>query len=192
VLALRRARLASLLPVVLASLLAALALPQAASAARSAACANAGSAPSSQNGTAIRRATLCLLNRERARHGLRGLRSNGRLRVAARRHSGHMARAKYFDHTSPAGRSMTDRVRRAGYLRGSGSWSLGENIAWGTGALATPRAIVRSWMGSPGHRANILAPGFREIGIGVASGAPVRVGASAGGATYTTDFGVRR
>jgi len=177
---LRRVRIASPL-LVLAALLAALALPQAASAAPRG-CSQASSAPTAQNGKAIRRATLCLLNRERARHGLRRLRSNGRLRTAALRHSSHMARTKYFDHTSPAGSSMTDRVRRAGYLRGSGRWSIGENIAWGTGGRATPQAIVQAWMQSPGHRANILTPGFREIGIG----------ASAGGATYTTDFGARR
>lgn len=191
-LARRRPRIASSLLVVFVALLAVVALPQAASARSSAACANAGSVPAAHNGTAIRRATLCLLNRERARHGLGRLRSNGRLRAAALRHSGHMARANFFDHTSPSGSSMTDRVRRAGYLRGSGGWALGENIAWGAGSLATPRAIVRAWMRSPGHRANILTPRFREIGVGVAHGAPVRIAASVGGATYTTDFGARR
>lgn len=188
---LRRVRIAPPL-LVLAVLLGALALPQAASAASGAGCANAGTALTAGNAKLIRHATLCLLNTERARRGLGRLRSNSRLRTAALRHSSHMASAKFFDHTSPAGTSMTDRIRRAGYLRGSGGWSIGENIAWGTGSLATPRAIVRAWMRSPGHRANVLTPGFREIGIGVASGAPVRIGASAGGATYTTDFGTRR
>lgn len=186
---LRRVRIASSLLVAAIALLAALALPQTAAASD---CANAGSVPSAENGAAIRRATLCLLNHERARHGLGHLRSDDRLRTAAKRHSGHMARANFFDHTSPSGSSMTDRVRRAGYLRGSGGWALGENIAWGTGALATPQAIVEAWMRSPGHRANILTGSFREIGVGVASGAPVRTSASAGGATYTTDFGTRR
>jgi uncharacterized protein YkwD len=44
-------------------------------------------------------------------------------------------------------------------------------------------------MASPGHRANILAPRYREVGIGIAVGAPVR--GSGAGATYTTDFGRR-
>lgn len=187
----RRVRIAALPAVLLVALVALLSLgPAAAQAATP--CADAAADPTAGNGKAIRRATLCLLNRERARHGLKPLRSNGRLRTAALRHSGHMARAKFFEHTTPAGTSMTARVRRAGYLKGSRSWALGENIAWGTGALATPRQIVRAWMRSPGHRANILTGRFREIGIGVASAAPVRIGASAGGATYTTDFGVRR
>ena len=151
-------------------------------------CAGADAAPKGK----ARSAVLCLLNQERRANGLRPLRSDGRLRRAAKRHASHMARADFFDHTTPQGTSMTDRVRRAGYTRGARRWSIGENIAWGVGGLATPRQIVAAWMRSPGHRANILNAGFREIGIGIASGAPVRVHASGGGATYTTDFGVRR
>ena len=71
-------------------------------------------------------------------------------------------------------------------------WSLGENIAWGTGRLATAAQIHRSWMNSPGHRANILQRSFREIGIGIETGVPVRLSAAQSGATYTADFGVRR
>jgi uncharacterized protein YkwD len=47
-------------------------------------------------------------------------------------------------------------------------------------------------MRSPGHRANILKRSFRQIGIGIETGLPVRVSASQSGATYTTDFGYRR
>ena len=46
-------------------------------------------------------------------------------------------------------------------------------------------------MHSPGHRANILNGGFRDIGIGIATGAPVHLRGAANGATYTTDFGFR-
>jgi uncharacterized protein YkwD len=84
---------------------------------------------------------------------------------------------------------MAARILRTGYARNQG-WSLGENIAWGTGDLGTAGSIQRAWMESPGHRANILRPQFREIGIGIAVGAPVPGGDE--GATYTTDFGVRR
>ena len=76
----------------------------------------------------------------------------------------------------------------AHYVPPHASWSLGENIAWGGAALAEPAAIVRMWMHSPPHRANILSRRFREIGIGVAVGVPLR-GARYRGATYTTDFG---
>ena len=66
---------------------------------------------------------------------------------------------------------------------------LGENLEWGTGALATPRGALESWMKSPGHRANILRRSFRELGVGVVLGVPV---GDTAGATYTVDFGVRR
>jgi uncharacterized protein YkwD len=48
---------------------------------------------------------------------------------------------------------------------------------------------MKAWMHSPGHRANVLKPGFRELGVGVVARVPV---GGAAGATYTVDFGVRR
>jgi uncharacterized protein YkwD len=95
----------------------------------------------------------------------------------------------YFNHTSRSGASFVDRIRRAGYLRGARGWSVGENLAWGTGGLGTPQAIVRAWMNSPGHRDNILNGRFREIGVGISPGAPV--GGVGNGATYATSFGSR-
>jgi uncharacterized protein YkwD len=64
--------------------------------------------------------------------------------------------------------------------------TLGEDLAWGSGTLGTPREIVASWMASPGHRANILDRKFREGGMGVAFGDP---GAGEDGVTYALDFG---
>ena len=81
------------------------------------------------------------------------------------------------------------RIRSAHYLQGARGWTVGENIAWGSLDWATPRAIMRSWMNSPPHRANILNRSFRDIGIGVARGAPVSGVSNA--ATYVTDFGAR-
>jgi uncharacterized protein YkwD len=135
-------------------------------------------------------ATLCLLNKQRHAHHMKGLRLSKRLGHAARGHSAEMARVHYFSHDSHSGASFLDRIRRAGYLKHARSWSVGENIAWGTGRLSTPRSIVRAWMHSPGHRANILQRSFRQIGIGISAGAPVRT-AMRSGATYTTDFGMR-
>ena len=133
------------------------------------------------------RATLCVLNAERARHNLRPLRLNRKLSAAARRHSRAMARKRFFSHTSPGGASFVDRIRRTGYLSGARSWHIGENIAYGSGSRSTPRSIGTAWMNSPPHRANILSSSFRSIGIGIASGTP----SGDGGATYTTDFGRR-
>jgi uncharacterized protein YkwD len=155
-------------------------------------CANTDVLPTRANLAAVRAAVLCLHNAERARHRLPPLRENPRLRRAAERHASHMVGARFFDHTDPAGATMLDRLRRAGYTSGAHAWSVGENIAWGSGRLATAAEIHRSWMRSPGHRANILRRSFREVGIGVETGVPVRLSASQTGATYATDFGFRR
>lgn len=132
-------------------------------------------------------AVLCLVNRERAERGLPELRRDERLARAAGRHSSDMVRRGYFDHASPGGGSVIDRVRSAGYLAGGGAWSVAENIAWGSGAHETPARIVAQWMRSPGHRSNILERGLRDAGVGAADGSP-RGGA---GATYTVVFGRR-
>ena len=129
-------------------------------------------------------ATFCLLNRERTARGVRKLRRNRRLDLASVRHARSMAARNFFAHGNFVG-----RIRAADYLLGARSWRLGENIAWGSGSLSTPREIVDSWMRSPGHRANILQRGFREIGIGIARGTPDR--SYPDGATYATDFGTR-
>jgi uncharacterized protein YkwD len=155
-------------------------------------CANTHLRPTSANLDAVRSAVLCLHNAERARHGLPALRESARLRRAAVRHTSHMVDAHFFDHTTPGGATMLDRIRNTGYTSGARSWSLGENIAWGSGRLATAAQIQRSWMSSAGHRANILQRSFREIGIGIEPGVPVHLSASQSGATYTTDFGFRR
>jgi uncharacterized protein YkwD len=135
-------------------------------------------------------ATLCLLNKQRKAHGLRPFRVHGALRKAATGHSRDMARRNFFSHTAPGNVTFADRIKRARY-RPRGGWSIGENIAWGSGHLATPASIVRAWMNSPGHRANILDRGFRTIGIGVARGVPYAASAAVDrtGALYTTDFG---
>jgi uncharacterized protein YkwD len=166
-----------------------LALPAGASAA---ACKGANSRPTARNLPAIRTATVCLLNKQRASHGLPRLRQQRVLAKVAKRYSRLMVRQGFFSHVSPSGSTMVGRVRRTRYLRGVRSWSLGENLAWGAGRSASPAQIVRAWMRSPGHRANILDGTFREIGIGIVRGAPRRVGAARAAATYTTEFGARR
>ena len=154
------------------------------------ACDGADDIPTASSISDAREATLCLLNRERRSRGLRGLKQHRALERAASRYARAMVRHGFFDHVSPGGSTMVGRVRDTSYLSGAGSWSLGENLAWGSGSRATPSQTVDAWMRSPGHRRNILDGRFREIGIGVATGAPVRVGGDA--VTYATDFGFRR
>jgi uncharacterized protein YkwD len=154
-------------------------------------CANAELMPDAGNVPAVRAAVLCLHNRERTERGLPALKEHARLREAAAGHSADMVAGRYFSHDAPDGDDMVDRIIRTGYARGAAGWSLGENIAYGTASLATAAQIHRAWMRSPGHRANILRRQFREIGIGIALGAPVEAHGQAG-ATYTADFGLRR
>jgi uncharacterized protein YkwD len=157
------------------------------SASAAGACSAANASASQASKRALVRATLCVLNKARARHHLRPLRLNRKLSRAARRHSRAMARHKFFSHSSLGGASFVDRIRSTGYLSGARSWYVGENIAYGSGSRSSPRSIGTAWMNSPPHRANILSSSFRQIGIGLASGTPV----GSGGATYTTTFGRR-
>jgi uncharacterized protein YkwD len=166
--------------------LAVLALTLVAAPSASAVCASASATPASVAKRTVIRATLCTLNAERARHGLPRLTLNKKLSAAARRHAHDMVRRDYFAHDSLGGGTFVDRIRRSGYLKGAGSWSVGENLAWGSHDRAAPRAITSMWMNSAGHRANILSSSFREVGIGFAIGAP---GASGPAATYATEFG---
>ena len=153
-------------------------------------CASSSANPHAVAYTAARSATLCLLNRERRKRGLRSLRYNRRLATAAGRHAKDMVRRGYFAHDSLDGRDFVDRIMRTRYIRGRrGGWALGENLAWGSGDLATPRSIVRAWMRSRSHRRNILNRRFREIGVALVLSAPVRGAGRA--ATYVTEFGAR-
>jgi uncharacterized protein YkwD len=147
-------------------------------------CANADTHPNDMSRPAAKRATLCLINQIRANRGLRAFNRNHRLSRASQHHTDEMLRGHYFEHGDFVG-----RIRSAGYLSGVGTWTVGENIAWGSYNLATPRAIVRGWMHSPPHRHSMLSTGFRDIGIGITNGSPVAGVDRA--AIYATDFGSR-
>lgn len=102
-----------------------------------------------------------LINKERQQAGLAPLIEQAQLTMAARLHSQDMACNDYFSHDSPSTGSLVDRITAQGYSYSS----LGENIAAG---YTSPADVVASWMNSSGHRANILEPGFTQIGIGYA------------------------
>jgi uncharacterized protein YkwD len=184
-------RLALLLSSLIVVLAASLAIPALASAKRSG-CRGADSTPTARSIAKARAATLCLLNRERKAHGLRRLRAHRMLTSAAQDYAGAMVKGGFFSHVSPSGSTLEQRIRReTRYLAGALRYTIGENIAWGQGELAKPRAVVAAWMASPGHRANILRRAFREIGIGIVAGAPV-AGIGGRAVTYTNEFGFRR
>ena len=166
------------------------AAPRAGKAART--CANTRLVPAQGNLAQVAAATLCLVNRERELRRLRPLSNNSRLASAALAHSRDMVARRYFGHVTPEGLRVSRRVLNAGYASPTRSWSVGENLAWGTGQFASPASRVTALMNSPGHRANMLNPSFREGGVGVALDAPVRTRSAAAGGTYTVLFGVRR
>jgi uncharacterized protein YkwD len=148
-------------------------------------CAGSWLRPSPANVAQVRAATLCLINVQRARHGDQPLTENLRLDRAAVVHSQDMAKRKYFEHVDPDGVHPDARIVREGYP----PILVGENLAWGETTKSTPAWIVSAWMKSPGHRANILEPGYREIGIGMAYEAPEAQPVPKQAAIYTTTFG---
>lgn len=104
------------------------------------------------------------VNAERARAGLRPLQVDMRLVATARQKSQDMITNRYFAHQSPVLGSPFDQMRRAGI-----SFRIaGENIAGNNSAASA----MQAWMGSPGHRANILNPSFTHIGVGTVTGGP--------------------
>jgi uncharacterized protein YkwD len=147
--------------------------------------------PEAGNLEAVDQATLCLVNQERARSGELPLRPNADLTQAAGGHSEEMAQDDYFAHVSPSGETPFQRIEASGYIPNDQvGYTLGENIAWGTLYLATPKAIVAAWTASPEHLANILNAEYTETGMGVAPAAPASLAEGQPGAIYSQEFGV--
>ncbi len=105
------------------------------------------------------REMLDLVNQERERHGLASLTSDPLLQEAARDHSREMFELGYFGHDSPVSGSPSDRLDAVGaqYM------VTGENLAYSPDVDVAHEGL----MNSSGHRANILSPEYRRIGIGV-------------------------
>jgi len=153
-------------------------------------CTNTQLRPSAANLALIRAATFCLVNRERTSRGESALRPDRDLQIAAQGHSADMSAGDYFDHDGLHGDTPLSRARASGYIFSSHlGYAVGENIAWATLWLATPKAIVAGWMASPGHRANILDATFRDTGIGVSPHPLASLAHGESGAIYTQDFG---
>ena len=102
---------------------------------------------------------LVLVNKERAKNGLKALTMDENVRKVARIKSSDMSTKNYFSHTSPTYGSPFDMLKSFGISYKSA----GENIAQG---YTTAEAVVNGWMNSSGHRANILNASYTKIGIG--------------------------
>ena len=108
------------------------------------------------------RAIVQAFNAQRAVHGLPALRLNRRLSRTAERHSRDLIRHDRLSHTSTDGTSLARRIARAGSFR-----LKGEVLAFApNGSGARARAVVRLFMRSPPHRAQLLNPRYRVLGVG--------------------------
>jgi uncharacterized protein YkwD len=115
-------------------------------------------------------AVVCLVNLLRARYDMRAVRVSYALTETALQHSGDMVRRTYFSHDAPS-EPFSVRMSRTGYARAHRRCTLSEAMAWGTNATA--RVLVRMLRRSPEHRAILLDRAQRDMGIGLALGAPV-------------------
>ena len=138
--------------------------------------AGAADAASTASLTPSESSLLTAMNEARLANGMQPLRADVRLERAARAHSSKMLRTGTFFHGA-----FSWRIRRVGVR----APHIGENLAWGQGALSAARSIVRAWLASPEHRANLLHPGYRLVGVGALRG---RFDGRANALMVTTDF----
>ena len=111
----------------------------------------------------VRKQMLVQVNELRRKAGAPPLKLDPVLQKAAQAHAQDMLARGYFAHKSPSDTTVRERARSAGY-----DWrTIGENIAEGQ---TTVDEVLTTWMGSPGHRKNILEPRFEELGIGLVTG----------------------
>jgi uncharacterized protein YkwD len=131
------------------------------------------------------------MNAIRTARGLRALRVSRQLSAAAAYHTNQMGLRGFFEHESANGADFWKRIERFYPSHRARSWSVGENILWGSPEISAATA-VREWMQSPPHRGNILSREWRDVGLGAAHfdsapgeyrGGPVTI--------VTADFGTR-
>lgn len=141
--------------------------------------AGAASAAPTTSLTPAESSLLSAMNAARAAHGLQPLHADARLERAARGHSSYMLRTGTFAHGA-----FATRIRRVGVR----SPRIGENLAWSSGSLTAARSIVSMWLASPEHRANLLRPGYRLVGVGALRGS---FDGQSNALMVTTDFAGR-
>ncbi len=117
------------------------------------------------NTAAFERTVFALINQKRAENGEKPLVWSDDLATVARRHSQDMADNKYFSHRGLDNSMVSDRADRAGVLK----WrAIGENIAFNRGYKDPLEKAVELWMGSTGHRQNLLDNHWKESAVGIA------------------------
>jgi uncharacterized protein YkwD len=148
----------------------------------------ATAASASANLNAIYRFRLVIaINEVRVSHGLAPVHIAKGLRATAQGHSRDMVNRNYFAHTSPTGSTLNYRISHS-MFRTSGAWWAGEDLAWGTGTIGSPRNVIRMWLASPEHRSILLSSSYTFVGVGRAVG---RFQGFDNAAVWTVDFGHR-
>jgi uncharacterized protein YkwD len=151
----------------------------------------AGSSTGSASMRSLESSVLVDINAFRSAHGLPRLHLNPHLTAAARAHSQQMALDGYFAHNSADGSAFWRRIQQFYASARWNYWSVGENLLWSSPSVDASHALSM-WLASPEHRANLMNPHWREIGVaavhadaapGIYHGMPVTI--------VTTDFGVR-
>ena len=140
---------------------------------------------------ALEAQVLAAINGVRVEKGLRRLRLNRALSLAARGHSASMAEHGFFDHSGYDGSTFWARMKARYRPSPRSYWAVGENLVWASPTLGAQEALDL-WLKSPPHRKTLLTPSWREIGLGAvhAAGAPgVYEGLDV--TILTADFGVR-
>ncbi len=110
-----------------------------------------------------RLAMHCLIDALRRSAGVPRLRAHATLRHSATYKARRIADCRVFSHT-PCGDKLAVPFEQAQLTR-TGNWEVGENLAWGVGQDATPRAILAKWLRSPSHRTVFLTRGYTHVGL---------------------------
>ena len=133
-----------------------------------------------------RKAMLCLTNYARTHSGIKRLVGNAMLNQAGEAKLDADLSCDEFSHT-PCSKPF--EVVFAAYLTGATAYTVGENIAWGTGAFCTPRQTMNGWLHSSEHLQNILSPAFHQLGIGYLAGQTFQ--GATGATLWSQEFATR-
>jgi uncharacterized protein YkwD len=132
-----------------------------------------GATAASASPVVQRRAVACLINWARRQDRRKRLSQSASLQQASGLKGQKVASCGDFSHT-PCGSDLIGPLKASGYRYAS----FGENLYVGPWGSVTPRDVVGAWLQSPGHRANMLKPYFRDVGAasvrasGLVSGGP--------------------
>ncbi len=136
-------------------------------------------APPMRSSASYASQVIALVNVERAKVPVPALTPSPRLNRAAQRYAEVLAPGPCFAHTCGPVPNLSSRINAVGY---TGWRAIGENIAAGQ---TSPQQVMADWMGSTGHRDNILNPAYQNIGVAVVSGSGQY------GVYWVQDFGGR-